>query len=110
MGILDSPLAVDQKNCQSSGWWSSVEIKTLIKPDRLENLRAADDLAEPIENIGKPANFIPSDGLLARCVRMLVAEGYSQTRVARELDRQFPIIPFFESYAPGGMPNLGSSS
>jgi DNA-binding NarL/FixJ family response regulator len=33
----------------------------------------------------KPANFIPRGGLLARCVKVLVAEGHSQAQIAREL-------------------------
>jgi DNA-binding transcriptional regulator LsrR (DeoR family) len=37
------------------------------------------------EDGAKPPNFIPRDGLLARCVRMLVSEGFSQSRIAREL-------------------------
>jgi hypothetical protein len=52
------------------------------------SLADADHAAERIEssdNGPKPANFIPRDGLLARCVRMLAAEGHSQARIAREL-------------------------
>jgi len=51
-------------------------------------LPAADHAAEPTESgedSPKPANFIPRAGLLARCVRMLAAEGHSQARIAREL-------------------------
>jgi hypothetical protein len=51
-------------------------------------LADADHAAEPTESSEKspkPANFIPRDGLLARCVRMLAAEGHSQARIAREL-------------------------
>jgi hypothetical protein len=40
---------------------------------------------ELTQHTPKPANFIPRDGLLARCVKMLRAEGYSQARIAREL-------------------------
>ena len=48
----------------------------------------ADRAAEPAESGEdgrKPANFIPRDGLLARYVKELVAEGYSQARIGREL-------------------------
>ena len=59
------------------------------KRDEIEScLVEADQPTDPIEacqSIPKPANFIPRDGLLARCVRMLATEGYSQTRIAREL-------------------------
>lgn len=50
-------------------------------PDR----GSAVDPVESSENSPKPANFIPRDGFLARCVRMLAAEGHSQARIAREL-------------------------
>lgn len=45
----------------------------------------ATEPTEPGEDSLKPANFIPRDGLLARCVRMLAAESHSQARIAREL-------------------------
>jgi hypothetical protein len=51
------------------------------------SLSDTDPAAEPTEpcHRPKPANFIPRDGVLARCVRMLAAEGNSQARIAREL-------------------------
>ena len=68
---------------------SQVDLLRQRKRKEIEEIAAclaeADDQAESIEDNSKPVNFIPRDGLLARCVRMLRAEGYSQARIAREL-------------------------
>jgi hypothetical protein len=55
------------------------------EPNPSDTDPAAAEPTEPRDHSPKPANFIPRDGLLARCVRMLAAEGHSQARIAREL-------------------------